>query len=72
MKQYVVVRDEITNEVELIGRFENGLGEILKDGKWQSNGVIYSLQMDGLLEDISEAEAMKLIAQKQIRELQAA
>ena len=72
MKQYVVVRDEITNEVELIGRFENGLGEILKDGKWQSNGVIYSLQMDGLLEDISEAEAMKLIAQKQIRELQVA
>ncbi len=72
MKQYVVVRDEITNEVELIGRFENGLGEILKDGKWQSNGVIYSLQMDGLLEDISEAEALKLISQKRTQELQAA
>lgn len=72
MKQYVVVRDEITNEVELIGRFENGLGEILKDGKWQSNGVIYSLQMDGLLEDISEAEALKLISRKRTQELQAA
>ena len=72
MKQYVVVRDEITNEVELIGRFKNGLGEIFKDGKWQTNGVIYSLQMDGLLEDISEAEALKLISQKRTQELQVA
>ncbi len=69
MKQYVVVRDEITNEVELIGRFENGLGEILKDGRWQTNGVIYSLQMDGLLEDISEAEALKLISKAEVQEL---
>ena len=72
MKQYVVVRDETTKEVELIGRFENGLGEIFVDGKWQSNGVIYSLQMDGLLEDITKAEAMKLIAEKSSRQLQAA
>ena len=72
MKQYVVVRDESTGEVELIGRFENGLGEIFEDGKWQSNGVIYSLQMDGLLENISEAKALKLIAQKETEKLQAA
>jgi hypothetical protein len=72
MKQYVVVRDEETNEVELIGRFDKGLGEIYKDGKWQTNGLIYSLQMDALLEDISEAQAMKLIAQKEPQELQAA
>lgn len=74
MKQYeyVVVRDEETKEIELIGRFSKGLGEIFKDGKWQSNGIIYSLQMDGLLEDITEAEAMKLISQKVSRELQAA
>lgn len=72
MKQYVVVRDESTGEVELIGRFENGLGEIFEDGKWQSNGVIYSLQMDGILENISEAKALKLIAQKETEKLQAA
>lgn len=72
MKQYVVVRDEITREIELIGRFENGLGEIFKDGKWQSNDVIYSLQMDGLLEDITKAQVMKLIAEKSSRQLQAA
>ena len=72
MKKYVVVRDEIIKELELIGRFENGLGEILKDGRWQSNGVIYGLQMDGLLEDISEAEAMKLISKKRTPELQVA
>lgn len=71
MKQYVVVRDESTGEVELIGRFENGLGEIFEDGKWQSNGVIYSLQMDGILENISEAKALKLIAQKETEKLQA-
>ena len=72
MKQYVVVRDEETNEIDLIGRFDQGLAEIYKDGKWQSSGIIYRLQMDGLLEDISEAEARKLISQKQTQELQAA
>jgi hypothetical protein len=72
MKQYVVVRDEETNEVELIGRFDKGLGEIYKDGKWKTDGVIYSLQMDGFLEDISETEAMKLISQKESQKLQVA
>lgn len=72
MKQYVVVRDEITKEAQVIGRFDNGLGEIFVDGKWECNGVIYSLQMDGLLEEITKAEAMKLISQKEIQELQAA
>jgi hypothetical protein len=72
MKQYVVVRDEETNEVELIGRFDDGLDEMFIDGKWVSNGLLYSLQMDGFLEDITEAEAMKLITQKESQELQAA
>lgn len=72
MKQYVIVRDEITDEVQVIGRFENGLDEMFVDGKWESNGLLYSLQMDGLLEEITEAEAMKLIAQKEAQELQAA
>jgi hypothetical protein len=72
MKQYVIVRDEETNEVELIGRFDDGLDEMFIDGKWVSNGLLYSLQMDGFLEDITEAEAMKLITQKESQELQAA
>lgn len=72
MKQYVIVRDEITNQVQVIGRFENGLDEMFVDGKWESNGLLYSLQMDGLLEEVSEVEAMKLLSQKKSRQLQAA
>jgi hypothetical protein len=69
--QYVVMKDDETQEVELIGRFENGIPEILSDGKWESNGVLYSFQMDGMLDEISEAEALKLIAQREKLQLQA-
>jgi hypothetical protein len=70
--QYVVMKDDETQEVELIGRFENGIPEILSDGKWESNGVLYSFQMDGMLDEISEAEALKIIAQREKLQLQAA
>ena len=70
--QYVVVRDDITKKVQVIGRFEDGLGEMLVDGKWESNGLLYSLQMDALLEEITEAEALKLIARKSKEHLQVA
>ena len=70
--QYVVVRDDITKEVQVIGRFEDGIDEMLVDGKWESNGLLYSLQMDALLEEITEAEAIKLIAQKSKEHLQVA
>jgi hypothetical protein len=70
--QYVVMKDDETQEVELIGRFENGIPEILSDGKWESNGILYSFQMDGMLDEISETEALKIIAQREELQLQAA
>ena len=70
--QYVVVRDDITKKVQVIGRFENGIDEMLVDGKWESNGLLYSLQMDALLEEITEAEALKIIARKSKKHLQVA
>ncbi len=71
--QYVVMKDEETGEVDVLGRFDKGIDEVLIDGKWESNGLLYSLQFDGLLEEISETEAKKLIAkQSQQPQLQAA
>lgn len=71
--EYVVEKDEETNEVYLIGRFKSrGVAEIWRNDKWVSSSTLHSSMIDGLLEDISEAEAMKLISQKQSQELQAA
>jgi hypothetical protein len=70
--QYVVAKDEETNEVEIIGRFKNGIGEIFRNGRWEHDGFIYRLQLDAFLENITEAEAMKLIQESQTRELQVA
>lgn len=63
--QYVILRDEETDEVEVIGRFRKyGIGEIFFNDKWESNSLLYSLQFDGLLEEISEKEAQRLIAER--------
>jgi hypothetical protein len=70
--QYVVAKDDETQQVEVIGRFSNGIAEVYLDGKWKLNGTIYSLQRDGLLDEITEAEAMKLIEQRKIPQFQAA
>jgi hypothetical protein len=70
--QYVVAKDEETNKVEIIGRFNNGIGEIFRNGKWEHDGFIYQLQMDAFLENITEVEAMKLIEETQNRQLQVA
>ena len=71
--EYVVEKNEDTNEVYLIGRFKGkGIAEIWQNGKWVESSTLHSSMIDGLLEDISEAEAMKLISRKQTQELQAA
>lgn len=70
--QYVVAKDEETNKVEIIGRFNNGIGEIFRNGKWEHDGFIYRLQMDAFLENVTEAEAMKLIEEIQSKQLQVA
>ena len=66
--EYVVLRDEETGEIEKLGRFlENGLTEQFCNDRWERDSSLYSLQFDGLLEGISEAEAKKIIAQQQMR-----
>ena len=71
--EYVVEKNEETDEVYLIGRFKSkGIAEIWQNGKWVESSTLHSSMMDGLLENISEAEAMKLISQKETLELQAA
>lgn len=71
--KYVILRDQETDEIELIGRFKkHAVGEIWRDGGWKSDSTLYSDLFDGLLEEISEAEAEKLIAEKTQPRLQAA
>lgn len=61
---YFILRDEETGEIEKIGRFlENGLAEQFCAGHWESDASLYSLMFDGLLEEISETEAEKIIAE---------
>jgi hypothetical protein len=62
--EYVVLRDEKTRRVIKIGRFrDDGITESLRFGEWRRDRVLDSELFDGLLEDISEAEAEKIIAQ---------
>lgn len=71
--QYVVGIDEESKEVELIGRFKgDGLSEIWRDGKWVSDNGLYRDLHDGLLNNISEAEALKLISKQRSRQPQVA
>ncbi len=70
--QYVAAKDEETQKIEIIGRFKNGIGEIFRNGRWEHDGFIYRLQMDAFLENITEAEALKLIEEQNSPQLQVA
>jgi hypothetical protein len=71
--QYVISRDEETGEIDLIGRFkEHAIGEIWRNGKWVHYSYLISELHDGLLENITEAEAKKIIAEMKTPQLQAA
>ena len=60
---YFVLRDEETGKVIKIGRYrDNGIAESLRFGKWVRDRVLDSEMFDGLLEQISETEAEKIIA----------
>ncbi len=62
--EFVILRDEETGEIEKIGRFsENGIAEQFCEDHWESDASLYSLQFDGLLEEISETLAEKIIAE---------
>jgi hypothetical protein len=63
--EYVVFRDDETDEIIGLGRFGgHGIAEIWRDGKWHQANTLYSDLLDGLLDEITEAEAMKIIGQK--------
>lgn len=71
--EYVVLKNEVTGEVEKIGRFrDDGIAESLRFGEWLRDRVLDSEMFDGLLEDISEAEAERLIDLQHQREKVAA
>jgi hypothetical protein len=62
--KYVILRDEETGEIEKLGRFrETGVTERFYNGEWIRDRILYSEMFDGLVENISEIEAQKIIAQ---------
>jgi hypothetical protein len=62
--EYVILRDEETGEIEKLGRFrETGVTERFYNGEWIRDRILYSEMFDGLVENISEIEAQKIIAQ---------
>ncbi len=69
---YVVRKNRETKAIDVIARFVEGVAEIYKSGKWQVSAAVYGMQEDGQLEYVSEAEAFRLIAARNVRELQAA
>lgn len=77
--KYVVMRDDKTGEIMTLGRFRRHkktayvFDEVYfpKSG-WQEDNTLYGNLLDGLLEEISEAEAKRLIASEFSQEKQAA
>ncbi len=77
--KYVVVRNGKTGEIMTLGRFrkDEKTGELFDEvyfpkSGWQEDNTLYSELLDGLLEEISEVEARRIIATKFSREKQAA
>lgn len=70
--QYFAAKDYNTRRVYLIGRFVDGLPERYTNEKWTFDSYLTSLHQDGKLEYISESEALKLIEERRIGQLQVA
>ena len=67
--EYVILRDKETGEIEKLGRFgENWLQERFYRGEWVRDEVLDRELLDGLLEEISEIEARKIVAFQTERE----
>ena len=61
---YFILRDEETGEIEKIGRYgDDGIAESLRFGEWRRDRILDSEMFDGLLEQVSEVEAQKIIVQ---------
>lgn len=62
--KYVVLKSEKTDKIVKVGRFTtDGITESFRNGKWTRDRILYSELLDGLLEEISESEAEKILAQ---------
>jgi hypothetical protein len=77
--KYVVIKDDKTGEVMTLGRFRRDketayiYDEIyLPKSGWQEDNTLYGNLLDGLLEEISEAEANRIIATQSSQTKQAA
>lgn len=61
---YFVLRNEKTGKIIKLGRFgKDLLQESFRNGEWLWDEVLDREMFDGLLEQISETEAKKFIAQ---------
>ncbi len=66
---YFILRNEETGEIVKIGRYgDDGIAESLRFGEWVKDRVLDGEMFDGLLEQISETEAEKLIAARYRKE----
>ena len=74
--KYVVMKDDETGEIIKLGRFSGKPDYIdemyLTISGWQKDNTLYSDLFDGLLKEISETEAHRIIATQFSREKQAA
>lgn len=77
--KYVILKEQETNEIEKLGRFrkDENSADILTEtyfpvAGWEKDETLYSQLLDGVLEEISEAEAKRIIAAQFSREKQAA
>lgn len=59
---YIILRNEKTGTVIKIGRYgDDGIAESLRFGNWVRDRALDGEMFDGLLEQISETEAEKII-----------
>lgn len=77
--KYVVMKDDKTGEIMTLGRFrkDKKTGYLFDEvyfpkSGWQQDNTLYSDLFDGHLEEISEAEAKRIIATQFSRKNQAA
>jgi hypothetical protein len=74
--KYVVMKDRTTGEILMLGRFggkPDHIDEIYLPGSgWQRDNSLYGDLFEGLLEEVSEAEADKIIETQFPKEKQAA
>lgn len=66
---YFILRNQKSGEIIKIGRYgDDGIAESLRFGEWVTDYVLDGEMFDGLLEQVSETEAEKIIALMRRRE----